>query len=148
MHIHPTEKKMTSHTAGCRHLLLASNIADLMQWVWLAIAQALYFHFLDSCNGTTRACSNVCLCWCPDTYTSIRYCYNFHALMSIGVGFVGVQTDFLQLLLTQTSVTCTSLDSSRWVVYSGIKCSGWADHIRSFQSSLKQMYFLRLPRDW
>ena len=41
--------------------------------------------------------------------------------MSVGVGFVGVQLGFLQLLLTQTWVKCTSLDSSKCVIYSGIR---------------------------
>ena len=41
--------------------------------------------------------------------------------MSVDVGFVGVQLGFLQLLLTQTWVKCTSLDFSRCVVYSGIR---------------------------
>ena len=37
------------------------------------------------------------------------------------VGFLEVQPGFLQPLLTQTWVKCTSLDSSRRVVYSGIR---------------------------
>ena len=40
-------------------------------------------------------------------------------LGAVAVGFGKVQPGFLQLLLTQTWVKCTSLDSSRCVVYSG-----------------------------
>ena len=40
---------------------------------------------------------------------------------AIMVGFVDVQPGFLQLLQTQTWVKCTSLDSSRCVVYYGIR---------------------------
>ena len=39
---------------------------------------------------------------------------------AIAVGFVNVQPGFLQLLLTQSWVKCTSVDSSRCVVYSGV----------------------------
>ena len=56
----------------------------------------------NSCNSTARACCNVCSCRCLNKYTtSFRHCYNFHALVSIGVEFVGVQPGFLQRLLTQ-----------------------------------------------
>ena len=55
------------------------------------------------------------------THTSDCHCYNFVALVSVAVGFVYVQPGFLQLLLSQTWVKCTSLDSSRCVVYSGIR---------------------------
>ena len=55
------------------------------------------------------------------TPTSVRYCYNFHVLVTVGVGFLGVQPGFLQLLPTQTWVKCASLDSPRCVVYSGVK---------------------------
>ena len=44
-----------------------------------------------------------------------------HALRSVAVGFVDVQPGFLQFLPTQTWVKCTSLDSSRCIVYSGIR---------------------------
>ena len=47
--------------------------------------------------------------------------------MAVCVGFVAVQLGFLQLLPTQTWVKCTSLDSLRCVVYSGIKFEAiWA----------------------
>ena len=39
----------------------------------------------------------------------------------VSVGFVDVQPDFLQLLPTQTWVKYTSWDSSRCVVYSGLR---------------------------
>ena len=61
------------------------------------------------------------------THTFDRHCYNFHTLVSILVGFVEVQPGFLQLFLNQTWVKCTSLDSSRCVVYFGIRFhSIWA----------------------
>ena len=41
--------------------------------------------------------------------------------MYIGADFVSVKSGFLQFLLTQTSVKCTSLDSSRCVVYFGTR---------------------------
>ena len=41
--------------------------------------------------------------------------------MYIGANFVSVKSGFLQFLLTQTSVKCTSLDSSRCVVYFGTR---------------------------
>ena len=46
--------------------------------------------------------------------TSATVCH--YALMSTDVGFVGVQPDCLQLLLTQTRVKRPSLDSSKYVV--------------------------------
>ena len=50
-----------------------------------------------------------------------------HTLVSIAVGFVEVQPGFLQLILTQTCVKWTSLDSSRSVVDSGIRFNAiWA----------------------
>ena len=50
--------------------------------------------------------------------TFISYCYNvFYAQGAVAVGFADVQPGFLQLLLTQTWAKCTSLDSSRCVVY-------------------------------
>ena len=48
-------------------------------------------------------------------------CYRFCALKGIAGHFGEVQPGFLQLLLTQTWVKCTSLDSSRCVVYSDIR---------------------------
>ena len=50
------------------------------------------------------------------------------------VGFVDVQLSFLQLLLTQTWVKRTSLDSSRCVVYSGIRFKA----IRAASKNLEQ----------
>ena len=44
------------------------------------------------------------------------------ALIAIAGHFGEVQPGFLQLLLTQTRVKCTSLDLSRCVVYSDIRC--------------------------
>ena len=50
------------------------------------------------------------------------------------VGFVDVHPGFLQLLLTQTWVKCTSLNSSRCVVYSGIRFKA----IRAVSEKLEQ----------
>ena len=82
-------------------------------------------YVLAGCNGTTRDCNNVCSCWCPNSYTSVSHSH-FYAQGSVAVGFVDVQPGFLQLL-SQTWVKCTSLDSSRCVVYSGIRFKAiWA----------------------
>ena len=79
-------------------------------------------HLIGCCISCLPPCSrNVCSCWCPDSYTSDSHCYNFHARVSIAVGFVDVQPDFLQVLLTQIWVKCTSLDALTCVVYSGIR---------------------------
>ena len=49
------------------------------------------------------------------------------ALIAIASNLGEVQPGFLQLLLTQAWVKCTSLDSSRCVVYSGIRFKAiWA----------------------
>ena len=93
----------------------------LVQCVWLAVALAAYFYIQDRFNGNACACCNVYSCWCPDLYTSVSHCYRFCALRAIAGHFGEVQPGFLQLLLTQTWVKCTSLDSSRCVVYSGIR---------------------------
>ena len=98
-----------------RESLLTRNIAGLIGCCINC------FHVLDGCNCTTRACHNVCSCWGPNSYTSVKHCYNVYALRAVAVGFVEVQPGFLQLLLTQTWTKCTSLDSSRCVVYSDIR---------------------------
>ena len=46
---------------------------------------------------------------------------NVSKLVSVVVGLEGIQHGFLQLILTKTWVKCTSLDSSRCVVNSGIR---------------------------
>ena len=56
-----------------------------------------------------------------------------HTQQSVAVGFVVIQPSFLQLL-TQTWVMCTSLDSSRCVVYSGIRFKA----IRAISKRLEQ----------
>ena len=45
----------------------------------------------------------------------------YDPLGAVAVEFVEVQFGFLQLLLTQTWVKCASSDSSRCVVYSGVR---------------------------
>ena len=59
-------------------------------------------------------CLKICY-YCP----VFLYCFFPYARMSIGACFVNVQSGFLQLLLTQTWVKCTSLNSSRRVAYFG-----------------------------
>ena len=55
------------------------------------------------------------------TYYAVLLQFLSHARQSITVFFVDVQPGFLQLLLTQTGVKCTSLNPSTCVVYySGI----------------------------
>ena len=75
-----------------------------------------------------------CSCWCPNQYTSVSHYYNFYAQGSVAVGFVDIQAGCLQLLLTQTWVKCTSLDSSRCAVYSGIRFKA----IRAVSKKLEQ----------
>ena len=59
----------------------------------------------------------------------------FFALVAIAGHHHGeIKSSFLQLLLIQTWVKCTSLDSSRWVVYSGIRFKA----IRAASKKLKQ----------
>ena len=53
---------------------------------------------------------------------------------AVAVDFSDVQPCFLQLFLTQTWVKCTSLDSSRCVVYSGIRIEA----IRAASKTLEQ----------
>ena len=48
-----------------------------------------------------------------------QFSFSLYALVSVAVGLEGVQPRFLLLILTQTRVKCTSLNSSRCVVYSG-----------------------------
>ena len=50
-----------------------------------------------------------------------QFVFSRYARVSAAVGFADVQPGFLQLLLTQTWVKCTSLNSSKCVVYSGIR---------------------------
>ena len=57
-----------------------------------------------------------------------------HVLRLVTVRFVEVQPGFLQLLPTQTWVKCASLDSSRCVVYSGIRFKA----IRAASKNLEQ----------
>ena len=54
--------------------------------------------------------------------------------VAIAGHFGEVKPGFLQLLLTQTWVKCTSLDSSRCVVYSGIRFKA----IRAASKKLEQ----------
>ena len=54
-------------------------------------------------------------------YLLLLHSLFLYARMSIVAGFVSVQSRFLQLFLTQTWVKCTSLDSSRSVVYFGTR---------------------------
>ena len=97
--------------------------------------------FSGRLQWSARACCNVCSCWCLNTYTSVRHCYSFHARMFVGVCLVAVQFGFLQLLQTQTWVKCTSLDSLRCVVYSGIKFEAiWA--------ASKEIEQDKLWKDW
>ena len=100
-----------------------------MQCVWLAIAQAAYFYIQDG-----NACYNVWWCWCPNLYTTDSYCYRVCALKGLAGHFGKVQTGFLQLLLTQTWVKRTSLNSSRCVVYSSTRFKA----IRAASKKLEQ----------
>ena len=50
-----------------------------------------------------------------------HFTFSFLTLRGVANQFGEVQPGFLQLLLTQTWVKCTLLNSSRCVVYSGIR---------------------------
>ena len=107
MHVHPIEKK--NDEQGLRSVVCCLQIPvtdfkhcgyNAMRLIGCYISCLLPIS--NSCNSTARACCNVCSCRCLNKYTtSFRHCYNFHALVSIGVEFVGVQPGFLQRLLTQ-----------------------------------------------
>ena len=60
--------------------------------------------------------------------------FSFLTLRGVSNQFGEVQTGFLQLLLTQTWMKCTSLDSTRCVVYSGIRFKA----IRASSKKLEQ----------
>ena len=57
----------------------------------------------------------------PVTHFVEQFSFSSYAQGSIAVGFLDVKPGFLRLLLTQTWVKCTSLYSSRCVVYSGVR---------------------------
>ena len=79
--------------------------------------KALYHHQLY--DGSSNATHNISF---KDSLLHIfveQLFFFLCARLSVAVGLEGIQLGFLQLILTQTWVKCTSFDSSRCVVYSG-----------------------------
>ena len=79
-------------------------------------------------------CRNVCSCWRPGSAPWTVAIVLYDTRRATAAGFVEVQPGFLQLLLTQTWVKRTALDSSRCVVYIGIKFKA----IRAASKKLEQ----------